>query len=798
MRRLFVNVALSVVVVSSRHASDAATQRSPLPVVQGTEVVPHQTDVTGKTLSYIAMDSPLSYPKRLTSGAFHSATDLIRSPYAPHPIRVLVDLLRHYPEKVTPIDAAAAVTSAKTRLAQAMDQWQETGDFLSQKALDSEMQQALFLERELRSNNDGEKSSDDRKPLIDVIGDADVLNAVVRGQVGLAAITGQWEVAVTGLYHLLESGSGEAASLNLYRDVLLSCKMTHNYNAAKSVFKLAIQRWEENRSTPLEDLVIPLAQSLKGKENLEDFRHMFVETIAPLAPPSVPLYTAIIAACARTDKDDHTRLPFALSMYRTLRDSAMLPSPDTYAALIDVCATIGDPTKGFAMFHEAKRVHGRAALPPALYTALLRGYVEAGFFEDARKTFDVLVASGVMLNRNAFHVLISGAKDETDALEIVDIMVREPFHMVPTSTTFAKVIDAHAKIANMEDSILFLFDTHVRTVQIHELIAVDSQTKPQLSAAELGRLDPAHLQVLDKSYSEAMENVLMRIGVHGIRFSRPEAEIDDLRHRLAMGTATGVFDVWTREDERKYKETLLLRDMIRAVCKPPQLRMNDFIGFAPQTPTQLPVGAYVAVLGPASLGQWRRFFQPIAKHFSSIVVPYSSLVACRRADSSPSAKENLQAFFKQFKTKVHLVSLEEEMDVSYDLRRFGIQRTKLHFRPLGFAACLAKGHTMCQLYKNRAANVYYIGMDEEEVGQMARNAPSIAEVVTFHNPEVHPNWTPPVLQSSQDVRKAGTARKGIRSLDVGRPAMETKIFQQQKESVIEPELDAADLFDQLS
>ncbi|CCW69147.1 unnamed protein product [Phytomonas sp. Hart1] len=585
---------------------------------------------------------------------------------------------------------------------------------------------------------------------------------------------------------------------------IASCQRVKDFETACSLYRRLLQHaleWKDNIRDPsptsspgpgfllttdeLAQAFTALAHCAHNTSHFEELRSILTEDEASRAiPVSVPLYTALIYAVSRaTEIPD--RMAIALAFYRRLRDGILVPSVDTYAALMACCASTREPTHAFAFYHEARQIYGVEHFSPKLYTNLLLAYSNFGFGADARRTLDVLVEAGAPLTSSAFHAVLSGALTLREAEEVVEMMVNQ-YHISPTPHTYAFLLHAAMRHPAGVQTALKLFDLHEEaTVSLLRLTPEDTSQLPS-SASPTAPLSEK-VAVSSKPEAATLEERLLRDYPLYVR---------SLENAL-MGLRIDPY-----QDPR-------LRRYLKPLMRVAQQRMNALTEMAPQAPTFIPVGACpcVAVLAPDVLAEIDKLVMPFISYYSVIVILYSALVALqmgrgRRVDGTmpkgytgrleglswQSAMTEhdamveyrwkcLKKFLKDYQEVIHLVSLEEELLWSRDARRYGIFNTKdLHAKSAAFALNLSRRdipHSMKLYADNEKLSVILVSTNYTRCGRYVvdlkrsylskKSSVSHGPVfeglsaglrkVFFHNPHTQPNWTPPTLSIKTTTMK---------------------------------------------
>ncbi|CCW61263.1 unnamed protein product [Phytomonas sp. EM1] len=620
-----------------------------------------------------------------------------------------------------------------------------------------------------------------------------------------------------------------------------SCQRVKDFKTAYSLYRRLSQHgqgWKGEISGPssssslrqgflltideLSQAFTALAHCTHSASHFEELRTLLTEDEASRSiPVSVPLYTALIYAVSRaTEVPD--RMSIALAFYRRLRDGLLVPSVDTYAALMACCASTREPTHAFAFYHEARQIYGVEHFSPKLYTNLLLSYSNAGFGADARRTLDVLVEAGAPLTCSAFHAVLSGAVTLREAEEVVEMMVNQ-YHILPTPHTYAFLVHAAMKHPAGVQTALKLFDLHEEATASLLRLTPDGASESLRSASNTHTSSSRHVAVSSEPEAVTLEERLLQDYPLYVR----SLEHALMRLRLDL-----------------HQDSRLLR-YLKPLMRIAQRRMNAFTEMAPQAPTFIPAGACpcVAVLAPDVLANIDELVMPFISHYSVIVIPYSALLALqvgqgRRVEGTipkgykgdpngvvlqGSATEHnamvecrrkrLLKFLKDYQEVIHLVSLEEELMWSRDVRRYGILNTKdLQSKSAAFALNLSRSdipHCMKLYANNEMLSIILVSTNYTHCGRyvvdlkrgyLSPKSPLCPHSgfeglctglrkVFYHNPRTQPNWTPPTLSI-----KATTMKRNTPSAGSGVGLKEgSGILKLYKDSMIEPDVNSANL-----
>ncbi|KPI89967.1 hypothetical protein ABL78_0935 [Leptomonas seymouri] len=532
------------------------------------------------------------------------------------------------------------------------------------------------------------------------------------------------------------------------------------------------------------DALVALAHSSRTTMDFAELRALLVESEAAAAVPvSVPLYTALIDAASRATEEPQ-RMSIALSLYRRLRDGALTPTPETYAALIACCASTREPTHAFAFYHEARQVCGIESFTPRVYTNLLLSYATAGYGADARKTLEVLVEAGAPLSRASFHAVLASAVTVREAQEVIELMTGR-YHIAPTPHTYAYVVQAIAKTPAGLSTALHLFDVHEEA--LHALAQISAPVKGPANG-EVGR----HGSLKGKCGEFAVSTSVEGVALEPMLLEQYPLYVRALEHALMRLRVDPTLDP-------------RLRAYLTPLIRVAQHRMNSFTGMQPQSPIHVPEKERlcIAVLAADVLANLDEWVVPFMTHYSVLVIPYSSLLMLQRGGGRPvegtaskgptgglcdpalqeasggtvhdalveSRRRRLTRFLKEHREVVHLVSLEEELKWSREVRRYGVGITDLFARAAAVSlhlarrseeSALAGSHDTGSVYaRHCTASVVLVSANYQKCGKyvvalkQATNAAGSVGLqaalkrVSYHNPRTNPNWVPPSLSITQ-------------------------------------------------
>ena len=535
---------------------------------------------------YIAQDDASSYKHRLKVGAYHNASDLLSSPFAPHPTQVLKDIIAKHFEYDKYLNSATnqlinnsprqlfddikfLFAVIHSQLYESYSLFNKSGDIFSQLSY----QKQYELIEEIRTEvNALLKFKEDTLPnpilenhsihLLYASMQNSQMNDIYTqcyliyliGALNVFSIIGIWDSSVLVYKEIQDKKYDETLKLNLFNVIIFTIEGNHlNYDYSMStylqlskltiqscmnerVFSIAIQIFGSilsylhctsnsllNIPSFMNDLVIDLCNTIQTSDDLDEFLLLFRNELDEKTSVSVELYTAIIYACGRAYVNPNA-IQISFNLYRTLRDESLLPSIETYNALMNVTArTHSTPNSTFALYHEARSVHNHSSLTPSIFTALIESYINSNLFEDAKKTFDVLMETGVLFNREAFHLLLKGATSQKLFREIIEIMTHDPFNYKPSSTTMRYAVQMEMKrILNMSDNelcttgstevILSLADLHMETLRYHQ-IQSPLLSKENKSLETMLKLSPAELKSFDSLYLLSIEQVLLNVSL---------------------------------------------------------------------------------------------------------------------------------------------------------------------------------------------------------------------------------------------------------------------------------------------
>ncbi|KPA78572.1 putative mitochondrial hypothetical protein [Leptomonas pyrrhocoris] len=540
--------------------------------------------------------------------------------------------------------------------------------------------------------------------------------------------------------------------------------------------------------------LVAVAHSSRTTTEFTELRALLVESEAAAAVPvSVPLYTALIDAASRAAEEPQ-RMSIALSLYRRLRDGALTPTSDTYAALIACCASTRAPTQAFAFYHEARQVCGVANFTPRVYTNLLLSYSTAGYGADARKTLDVLVEAGAPLSRASFHAVLASAVTVREAQEIMELMTQR-YDITPTPHTYAYVMQAVAKAPAGSRTALQLFDVHEDALR----------ALARLSAS-VDREGGGHSSFEGIGEAFALSTSADGVALEPTLLAQYPLYVRALEHALLR------LRVDPTQDPR-------LKAYLTPLVRVAQQRMNAFTGMPPQAPIRVPEKERlcIAVLAADVLANVDEWVMPFMSHYSVLVIPYSAVLALqkgggRRVEGAmakgPSAglfdpvwretpgggehdalvehrRRRLLRFLADHRDVVHLVSLEEELAWSRETRRYGVGITDLFARAAAVALHLARlpeedGTSMTSpdtssVYaRHPAASIVLVSANYEKCGKYVvalkqakggdgstAGLQAALRRVSYHNPRTNPNWVPPSLSITHQQQQRQKARGDV-------------------------------------
>jgi hypothetical protein len=542
------------------------------------------------------------------------------------------------------------------------------------------------------------------------------------------------------------------------------------------------------------DALVALAHSSRNTTDFTELRALIVASeAAATVPVSVPLYTALIDAASRAVEEPQ-RMSMALSLYRRLRDGALTPVADTYAALIACCASTREPTHAFAFYHEARQVCGVASFSPRVYTNLLLSYSTAGYGADARKTLDVLVEAGAPLTRASFHAVLASAVTVRDAREIMELMT-ERYHIAPTPQSYAYVVQAIARAPAGVSTALQLFDVHEETLRSLARISATAAASASrgVDNSDAHSTDGEHggFAVSASADGVALEPLLLE------HYPAYVAALEHALMRLRIDPA---------QDPR-------LKAYLNPLVRVAQHRMNAFVGMPPQSPIKVPdkERLCIAVLAADVLANLEEWVMPFMSHYSVLVIPYSAVLSLQRGGGHriegamakgaaaglhdpvwqetaggsehdavvEHRRRRLAAFLAEHRDVVHLVSLEDELRWSRETRRYGVGITDLFARAAVVALHLARGtdvdgdglsspNARSSVYARHAStSIVLVSANYERCGKYVvalrqdqgreRGSAGLQAAlrrVSYHNPRTNPNWIPPNLSITRQQQQA--------------------------------------------
>lgn len=613
-----------------------------------------------------------------------------------------------------------------------------------------------------------------------------------------------------------------------------ACAQEHHrdFRTALSLYRRFVQQVMAGcfaaKAADFTTALVALAHSSRTTTDFAELRALLVESEAAAAVPvSVPLYTALIDAASRAVEEPQ-RMSIALSLYRRLRDGALTPSAETYAALIACCASAREPTHAFAFYHEARQVCGVSSFPPRVYTNLLLSYSTAGYGSDARKTLDVLVDAGAPLTRASFHAALASAVTVREAQEIMTLMT-DRYHITPTPHTYAYVVQAIARQPAGLSTALQLFDVHEDALR----------ALTRISSTVHGGGQRANGQ--GKSSSAGGDEFALSTSADGVALEPLLLEQYPLYVR-AVEHALMRLRVDPAQDPR-------LKAYLTPLVRIAQQRMNAFTGMPPQSPIRVPAKEQlcIAVLAADVLANVDEWVLPFMSYYSVLVVPYSALLSLqsgggRRVDGAMAKgaaaglhdavwqetaggeehdaivehrRRRLARFLAEHRDVLHLMSLEEELRWSRETRRYGVGITDLFARAAAVTLHLARrsdeaeenamrggGGDSCggidSVYARHGdASVVLVSANYEKCGRYvvalkqqqqqqhgtkggkgSAGLQAALRRVSYHNPRTNPNWVPPSLsitrqqkeQQQHDVEASDDAGKAEAKRSVSRAA----------------------------
>jgi hypothetical protein len=210
---------------------------------------------------------------------------------------------------------------------------------------------------------------------------------------------------------------------------------------------------------------------------------------------------------------------------------------------------------------------------------------------------------------------------------------------------------------------------------------------------------------------------------------------------------------------------------VKALVRAPQIAQSGLLGgFVPQGPTKVPLGSLVAVLAADVLVNIDALFEPLVKHFSAVVIPYSQIALLRtrvtRQGTVPARDHAsfsvLRSFLSRHAARVHLISLEEELSMSADFDRVAVGCRHLAARPGGVAMALARGlETASPLYAQAGATFYVVTTNFYSCGRFVVENPRCRSIVKLLNPAVSPDWDPLRTGDNSSVSTTGTGMESV-------------------------------------
>lgn len=571
----------------------------------------------------------------------------------------------------------------------------------------------------------------------------------------------------------------EACATEYHRDFRTTLSLYHRFVQHVTAGRFA--------ATPADftAALTALAHSSRTTTDFSELRALMVESeAAATVPVSVPLYTALIDAASRAVEEPR-RMAIALSLYRRLRDGALTPTADTYAALIACCASTQEPTQAFAFYHEARSVCGVASFTPRVYTNLLLSYSSGGYGADAKKTLEVLVEAGAPLTRASFHAALASAVTVREAEEMMSLMT-ERYHILPTPHTYSYLVRAIAAVPSGVQTALQLFDAHEEALRA------------------LARLSPTDGDAGAASKETSAGGVAVSTSVAGVSLEPLLLERYPAYVR-ALEAALMRLRVDPSQDPR-------MKAYLTPLVRVAQQRMNAFTGMPPQSPLHVPERERlcIAVLAADALANLDEYVMPFLAHYSVLVIPYSALLALqsgggRRVDGAMAKgtaaglhdavwqhteggserdavvehrRLRLQRFLTTHRNVVHLLSLEEELRWSRETRRYGVGVTDLFARAAATALHLARqpeeggsgasvedGGRGSVYARHPSASIVLVSADYERCGRHvvalkqagggggSAGLRAALRRVSYHNPRTNPNWVPPTLSVNQQQQR---------------------------------------------
>lgn len=752
------------------------SQHSGAPEPRSTLTEASANELTSSTLaSAVSPDSPLAYKNRLSAGRFSSIFELLAAPYAPHRLQVLKDVIsatgtaqQHAAGFVTALHVAAIYDRVQKGVKKAVAAHELIGDRQSASDFRIEVEEVTAFQSWLEDSDTGLLSRVDNNQISGGVG-FEILRCQLKATAALGlsessvyCLQMMRQLASAGYHNMAMHDATSGDNISAHQDVtdvvlhelssaeqpqqfvvsgddhacaLQSCERARRFGVALSLFRQLLSDAESKfcglsvDQDALTMALVSLAKSVKSTEDFLELRKTVVSSDISAIPVSLPLYNSLIVASSRATGFEE-RMTFAVSLYRRLRDVQLLPNADTYASLIAVCASCGEPTHAFAFYREALTVcdGGAQSFPPEMYENFVKSYSLAGYHHDARQNLEVLLEAGAPLTRKAYHAALLSAPTSRDASEILSLMAKHD--IVPTPTTFALTLNAELKKTRGLQTLLHAYDIHTKCLECVSVLANGSSADCQS-------------YLIDKSpeYCEAVENICLSLGV--TNGQRTERYINTLTNLVQADT-------------------------------------NKFLGFSPQQPTRLPPASYVAVLAPDVLSQLNEFVVPSLQYFSAIVIPHSSVALLRRGTSRGDKGElvkqgsdefsrmleqrqhRLRAFLQRYGTVVHLMSVAEEVSLCKDLSRYGIGVPQLAARPAGVAISLARGVSSTPVYRDHACHIVLATTKFHSCGKflvknrLRRDLSEIAGRIHLWNPDSQPGWSPQDAIAADNLASVST------------------------------------------
>jgi hypothetical protein len=723
--------------------------------------------------AFVAGDAPVVYHRRLREGNFHNVSELLSAPYAPHPLKVLEDVLSmpslrrtdgasSEPLVVSVLHVRHVYTRVLRDASQCLEECRLLEDRQSQRRMRDVMEKARTMQEFIESSVS--KWEEDGRFDAHCNG-GDALLALMAEQLKLTSQLGMVEGSVFNLQTVKRIQANAANSRVVVEDpealdladvvaletsrasntvsrpsftddvaAMRSCVPSRNFDVALALFRQlttgAVSNESRVSAALLSDAVSVLATTVRNTDDFQLLRKVLVDSDISAIPVSVELYSALIESSSRALKDPE-RLTFSLSLYRRLRDARLMPKPETYAALMAVTSSFADPSQTFAFYREALVVAGNdtSTFPPAIFTRLIEGYSNAKLYDDARKTLEVLIEASAPINRAAFHAVLSVAPTSREAKEILSLMEAgvNGVAVEPTPTTYALLLRATSASTRGVTSVLEAFDIHkaCRTV-------IDSPD--------------GLLAVNEPSYARALEDVCLGVAID------------------------------PSQDTRIVKYLAPLTSFV-------QKETSDYLGFPPQQPTVVPLGSTVLVLAADVLANVEEYVLPSAEYFSSLVIPYSAVALFRKASAkrsdfgasqdivNPHSREEassellearkmqLRRFLEKYHSVTHIMSLDEEVACSGDVARYGIPLTgdiALMCRSAAIALNLSRGLSTTKVYHDQKCRVVLATTKFKQCGRFVRDHEKVFKSshgvdVALWDPKFEPHWKSQGVLSAERI-----------------------------------------------